>query len=115
MSSSIGWGRSATGLLLQPELGGRQGLALAGRAELLPVARGAAGDAGHAGHAVVEAEAVKRQFQIVDVHPRGEALAAAGAESAFSFLSRLVIELDAELGRPLEDVEELAEGEVQEG
>src|SRR6185436_4586342 len=102
MSSATGSGRSATALSLEAELGTGQSLALAGWAELLPVA-------GRTGHPVVETDTLQRQLQVVDVHARGEALAATGAGRALTLLPHPLVELDAELGRPLEDVEELPE------
>ena len=54
-------------------------------------------------------------LQIVDVHVRGERLAAPGADRLTGVLSCLPVERDAELCRPLKDVEELAERQIQQG
>src|SRR5215218_10404749 len=91
--------------VLQAELGGRDRLPLAGRAELLPVARGTF----RCGiETVIEPELREAELQIVDVHPRGEPLAAARAERPRPLFPGLLIELHAELRRPLEDVKKLS-------
>src|SRR5262245_16022165 len=64
-------GGLATCGLLQAQLGARQGLPLAGRAEVLPAPR--------RGRGIVEAELPEHLLQVVDVQARGEALAAARA------------------------------------
>ena len=52
-------------------------------------------------------------LQVVDVHARGEALAAARADGAASSVAGVLVQLHAELRRPLEDVEELAERQIE--
>src|SRR6185369_2829288 len=90
------------GTLLQAELSARQRFAFTGRTEILPA------------RPVVETELAERRLQIVDVHPRGEPLAAPGALRAFALLPNLMVELHAELGRALENVKELSEREKEE-
>src|SRR6185295_639839 len=60
----------------------------------------------------VEADARHRLLQVLDVHHPGEALAAATADGRLLGVLRAV-EDHGEVHRPLEDVEELAEGQVQ--
>ena len=67
------------------------------------------------GMRVIEAELRQHQFQVLDVHARRETLSAAGAPRALVLLAGRLIELDAELRRPLEDVEELAKGQIRAG
>src|SRR6185369_10847792 len=99
-------GRSANLLLLEAQLRRGEALPLARRAERLPMAGGPL-------DRVVEAELGQDGTDVVDVAPRREPLAAAGAVGTGVGVPRLVVELDPELRRPLEDVEQLAEGEIQ--
>src|SRR5690349_15657573 len=52
--------------------------------------------------------------QVADHRGRCVRPAAAAADGLLAARPRLFVEADTELGRPLEDVKELAEGEIQE-
>src|SRR5262249_3509095 len=101
-SRSMGSGGTATSLVLQSQLGRAQGGSLARGPQPLP------GDGG-AIDPVVEAKRRQHAAEILDLHTRGVALPAPRAYSALVFAAGRLIELHAELGRPLKDVEELAE------
>src|SRR6187549_2954859 len=96
----------ATRGLLDSHLGVRDRAALAGGAQGLPVP-------GRARDAVVEAELGQDGPQVLDVPKRSESLAAARAVRALLLLAALVVEADADLRGPHEDVEELSEREVE--
>src|SRR5581483_5917997 len=106
MRTSGGRGGLATSFLLQPELRGRQSLALARGTKILPIAGGT-------GNRVIEAELRKHLLQIINVHARGECLATAGTKCRFADLAGTLVELHAQLGGALEDVEELAKRQIQ--
>ena len=81
-------------------------LAYARRAELLPCVAVLP-------QAVIESEARQDGFEVVDMHARGEGLAAPDAHNCVATLACLLLQPDAQLSRPLEDVEELAERQVE--
>src|SRR5690606_35343010 len=64
---------------------------------------------------VVEAQPAYDLDQILDVHQRGESLPAARAVLGLFAAADLLVETHGDLGWSLEDVEELAEGQPQEG
>src|SRR5690242_12484539 len=99
-------GGLATSLLLQAKLGHRERLALARRTQLLPIA-------GRSRHRIVEAELRQNKLEVVNVHARGVALAAAGACRTFAFLPCFLVKLHAELRWTLEDVEEFSKRQIQ--
>src|SRR5436309_98366 len=88
--------------VFQAQLGAGDRLPLAGRAELLPVS-GRTGRSGGTVQRVIETELPEPELEVVHVHPRREALAATGTARALPLLPHLLIQLHAELGRPLED------------
>src|SRR5438270_10778613 len=90
------------GLFVDPQLSDRESLAFAGRAQVLPVS-------GRPRHAVLKSQLRKNGPQILHVHLGGVALAAAYAVRARVFRARILVELDAQLGGPLKDVEEFPE------
>src|SRR6185437_314602 len=96
----------------QPELGARHAAPLATRAERLPVpglrGPGLRGP-GLRGQAVVEPQLAQHLAQIGDLHGAGEWLAAARTDGLPARGARLLVQLDADLRRTLDDVEQLAE------
>ena len=69
--------------------------------------------AGRTGHRVVEADLRQHGAQVVDVHSARRTARRSARSGAGVFEPGLLVEFDAELGRPLEDVEELAERQEQ--
>ena len=69
----------------------------------------------HSARLVPDSQLALDLLEIVDVHPRRERFAASRAPGRLALCPGFAIESDAELRRPLEDVEELAEGQVQQG
>src|SRR5262245_51986677 len=88
-----------------PQMPLRQGkhLTPASRADVLVVAGGVSGPL------VVVAELARNDDQVIDVDLRCENRPAAGASCLFTLPTDIGVELDRQLRRPLEDVEELAE------
>src|SRR5579871_493609 len=93
---------SATGLLLQAQLGQRQRFPLAGRAQFLPRRTALI-------HLIVEAELRQNSLEVVNVHSRSVRFAATFALRCFSGCTRRLIELHAQLCGSLKNVEELPE------
>src|SRR5262249_43122891 len=81
----------------------------AGRTDVLVVAQRVLGPV------VAIAQFLLDHDQIIDVDLRRERLLAAGAGRLLALLADVGVELDGKLGRPLEDVEELAERQPQQG
>src|SRR5262245_11363417 len=107
-------GSAAIGSSLErgvPQVRVREGdqLSPAGRTDVLVVARRVLGPV------VAVAQFPLDNDQIIDVDLRRERLPAAGAVRLLALLADVGVELDRELGRPLEDVEELAERQPQQG
>src|SRR3954470_18794351 len=98
----MGSGGLATGVCLQSQLGRGQSDALARRTEPLPGAGGAV-------DSIVEAELRQDAAEVVDLHARSVAHAAARAGRPLVRRAVRLIQLHPQLRRPLEDVEELAE------
>src|SRR5262245_38285036 len=94
-----------------PQVPLREGeqLSPAGRTDVLVVARRVLGPV------VAVAQFPLDSDQVIDVDLRRERLPAAGAVCLLALLADVGVELDRELGRPLEDVEELAERQPQQG
>src|SRR5262245_35669869 len=92
----------ATAFLLHPQLRRSERLAFARRTELLPIPR-------RPRHGIVESQLRQHRFQIVDVHSRGEPLAAARTFRAFILFAGFLIKFHAKLRRALEDVKEFSE------
>src|SRR5690606_505113 len=88
--------RAAAAPAPQEPLRHRQRGAPAGRADPLVVLRRAAGDL------VAVAEPALDLDQILDVHARGERVAAAAAARGLGGAADVLVEADAELGGPLE-------------
>ena len=92
--------------LPQTDLGSRQRFPLAGRTKRLPVT-------GWSPDAVIESQPRQNVIaEIFDVHERSEAQPAAGTQSGLRGVAGLVIELDAELSRALENMKELSKREI---
>src|SRR5437868_4485229 len=83
------------------------------RAELAPIERKRFPVSARSLDAIIEAETREHLPQVVDVHLRSEELAAARARSGRSFVACLLVELDTELSRPLENVEEFPKRQIQ--
>src|SRR3954464_3195915 len=66
-----------------------------------------------ASHRVIEADLWQHTLKVVNVHARRERLFAHCAQGARLALAGTLIELYPKLCRPLEDVEELSERQVQ--
>src|SRR5262249_43522938 len=113
-SSGVRGGSAAIGTSREagvPQVPLRQGEQLppAGRTDVLVVARRVLGPV------VAIAQLPLDNDQIFDVDLRRERLVAAGAGRLLALLADIGVELDRELGGPLEDVEELAERQPQQG
>ena len=65
------------------------------------------------GEAVVEAELVEHDFEVIDVHLAGEVFAAGAAVGARALLTGFFVEAHHQRAGALEDVEELAERNVE--
>src|SRR4051794_36743415 len=98
-SSSVLAGASAMGLLLYPQLRGRECCAFARRAQALPVT-------GRTFDAVIESQLRQDRLQVLDLHLGRETFAAARAMRPFVFGARSLIHFYADLRGPLEDVKE---------
>src|SRR5262245_31452861 len=111
-SSAVSGGSAAIApsLLGGPQVSLRQSehLPPAGGADVLVVAGGVVGPV------VTVAQLPLDDDQVVDVDLRRERPLTAGARGLLAFLPDVPVELDRQLGRPLEDVEELAERQPQE-
>jgi hypothetical protein len=92
--------------MLESQLRGRQRDALAGGAKPLPAS-------GRTFDSVIESQLREHAPQIVNLHLRSEARAAACAVRPFVLVPRVLVQLHAELCRTLEDVEELPERQIE--
>ena len=68
---------------------------------------------GLAANSIIESELWQHSLEVVDVKFRGEPLTTPGAMCSFVVRARCLIQLHANLGRALKDVEELSEGQKQ--
>ena len=93
-------------LLLQTQLGCGQRSPLAGGTEILPVGAGGV-------QLVVKSQARQHLLEIFNVPARSKTLAATATADPFIPLPGLLVKLHPQLGRPLEDMKELAEWQIK--